>query len=44
VVAVATPTDERKELASRIFREHGADSITFFGRNTLEYIVPPGKR
>jgi hypothetical protein len=44
VVAVATPTDERKELASQLFRKHGAHSVTFFGKHTLEYIVPPGKR
>jgi hypothetical protein len=44
VVAVATPTEERKERASQLFREHGAHTITFFGKHTLEYIVPPGKR
>ena len=44
VVAVATPTDERKERASQIFRAHGASTITFFGKNTIEYVVPPGKR
>lgn len=44
VIAVATPTDERKVLASQLFRAHGADTITFFGKHTIEYIVPPGKR
>jgi len=44
VVAVATPTEERKELASQLLRSHGAHTITFFGKHTIEYIVPPGKR
>ncbi len=44
VVAVATPTDERKERASQLFRAHGANTITSFGKHTIEYIVPPGKR
>ena len=44
VIAVATLTDERKELASRLFRKHGAHTVTYFGKHTLEYVVPPGKR
>jgi hypothetical protein len=44
VVAVATPTEERKELATQLFRSHGADTITFFGKHTIEYVVPPGRR
>lgn len=44
VVAVATPTDERKERASQLLRAHGAYTVTFFGKHTIEYIVPPGKR
>lgn len=44
VVAVAAPTDERKERATQLFRAHGAYSIAFLGKHTIEYIVPPGKR
>jgi hypothetical protein len=42
VLAVAAPTAERKEEATRILREHGAHTMAFFGRHTIEYIVPPG--
>lgn len=41
VVAVAAPTTERKEQATRILREHGAHTIAFFGKHTIEHIVPP---
>jgi len=44
VVAVATPTDERKDRAIQILRAHGAYTVTYFGKHTLEYVVPPGKR
>ena len=44
VVAIATPTEERTERASQLFRSHGAYTITFFGKHTIEYVGPPGKR
>jgi len=44
VIAVLAPTDERKELATRILREHGAYTIAFLGKHTIEYIVPPRAR
>lgn len=36
VVAVAAPTDERKERAADVLREHGARSINFLGRFFVE--------
>jgi hypothetical protein len=36
VVGVLAPTDERKELAARILREHGARPINFLGKLTIE--------
>jgi hypothetical protein len=36
VVGVLAPTDERKELATRILQEHGAESINFLGKLTIE--------
>jgi len=43
VLAVAAPTPERKEQATRILRDHGAHTVAFFGKHTIEYIVPPDK-
>jgi hypothetical protein len=44
VVSVAAPTAERKANATQILREHGAHTVTFFARHTIEHIVPPGPR
>lgn len=41
VVSVAAPTTDRKEHATRILREHGAHTIAFLGKHTIEHIVPP---
>lgn len=41
VVAVSTPTDERKEIATAILREHGGHGIVYFGKHSIEYITPP---
>ena len=43
VLAVAAPTPERKEQATRILREHGAHTVAFFGKHTIEHIVPPNR-
>ena len=34
VLAVAAPTPEHKEQATRILREHGAHTVAFFGKHT----------
>jgi hypothetical protein len=39
VVSVAAGTDERKDVAARILREHGAHFVNFLGRFTMEMIV-----
>lgn len=41
VVRVAAPTDERKDRAAEILAAHGAHTVTFHGRFTIEAIVPP---
>jgi hypothetical protein len=41
VVAVAAPTDERKELAAALLRDAGAHTVNYFGRFTIEGMVPP---
>jgi hypothetical protein len=35
------PTAERKEQATRILGEQRAHTVAFFGRHTIEHIVPP---
>jgi hypothetical protein len=41
VVAVAAPTEERKDRAAEILREHGGHTMAFFGKHTIEYLIPP---
>lgn len=41
VLRVEAPTDERKSLATNILREHGAHSVNYFGRFTIETLSPP---
>ena len=36
VVAVLTPTEDRKELASQILRDHGGTFVNFLGRFAIE--------
>ena len=43
VLSVAAPTAERKEQATRILREHAAHTIAFFGKYTIEHIIPPNQ-
>lgn len=42
VVVVMAPTDERKELAARVLREHGGRFVNFMGRSTIERMVQRG--
>jgi hypothetical protein len=39
VVSVAAATDERKDVAARILRDHGAHFVNFLGRFTMEMIA-----
>jgi len=43
VLSVAAPTAERKEQATRILSEHSAHTVAFFGKRTIEHIVPPSR-
>jgi hypothetical protein len=36
VLAVLAPTEERKELAARLLREHGAQEVNFLGRFAIQ--------
>jgi hypothetical protein len=36
LVAVMAPTEERRELAATILRDHGAQSVNFLGRFSIE--------
>jgi hypothetical protein len=40
VLRVDAPTDERKGVAASILREHGAHSVNYFGRFTIETLAP----
>jgi hypothetical protein len=35
-VSVLAPTEERKQLAARVLRDHGAHWVNFLGRFTIE--------
>jgi hypothetical protein len=41
VILVSAPTEPRKERATEILREHDAHALRFFGRYSIEGIVPP---
>jgi hypothetical protein len=41
VLRVDASTDARKDVATNILSQHGAHSVNYFGRFTIETIVPP---
>lgn len=41
VLLIDTPSEDRKDLAARILREHDGHAITFMGRFAIEKLVPP---
>jgi hypothetical protein len=41
VVAVLAPSDERKERATHILRQHGAHTANYFRKFTIEGLIPP---
>jgi hypothetical protein len=43
VVSVATPTQERKDRAAAILRQHGGHTVSFFGKHAIEYTTPPNR-
>ena len=44
VLRVVTPTEERRDLASRILHDHGAELVRFFGRFSITTFNPPRTR
>ena len=44
VVRVVAPTDARRERATQILGEHGAHTVAFHGRYTIEGLIPPSDR
>lgn len=44
VVLVAAATDDRKDRATQILRDHGAHTVAFLGKHTIEHIVPPNRK
>ena len=43
VLRVHAPSAERKERATEILRDHGAHTVAYHGRFTIEGIVPPAR-
>ena len=43
LVRVATPTDERRDLAKTILAEHGASAVNYFGKYTNAVLEPPDR-
>jgi hypothetical protein len=43
VISVAAPTDERKNRAKEILQAHGAHTIAYYAKRTIEFITPPNK-
>lgn len=41
LVSVAAATDERKDRAAQILREHGAHTMAYFGKHTIEHMSAP---
>ena len=44
VVAISAPTDERRDIAVRILRDHHAHTVAFLGRYSITPFVPPKER
>jgi hypothetical protein len=43
VFSVAAATEERKQRATEMLRAHGAHTIAYYGKRTIEFISPPNK-
>lgn len=44
VLSVAAPTEERKDRAAKILHAHDAHLVAYYGKRTIEFITPPGRR
>ena len=41
VIRIAAPSEERKDRATEILKQHGAHSVAYFGKYTIRGIVRP---
>ena len=41
VIRVAAPSEERKDRAAEILKEHGGHAFAYFGKYTIRTLVPP---
>jgi hypothetical protein len=44
VIAIVAPTGDRKQRATEILKEHGAHTMAFFNKHTIEYVTPPERK
>lgn len=44
VVLVAADSADRKERATQVLAEHAAHAVAYFGKHSIEHIVPPNMR
>ena len=44
VIRVAAPSEERKDRATEILKQHGAHSVAYFGKYTIHGLVRPKAR
>lgn len=40
VIRVAAPSEERKDLATEILKRHGGHSVAYYGKYTIQKLVP----
>jgi hypothetical protein len=41
VIRVAAPSEERKDRAAEILKQHGGHAVAYFGKYTIRTLVPP---
>jgi len=44
VMLVSAPTDDRKDRAAEMLAKHGAHTVSYHGRFTIQGLVPPSDR
>jgi hypothetical protein len=44
VIRVAAPSVERKDRATEILKRHGGHSVSYYGKYTIQKIVPSNAR
>jgi hypothetical protein len=41
VIRIAAPSEERKDRAAEILKQHGGHAVAYFGKYTIRKLVPP---